>query len=84
MRSKKEILELLEIKKARYKSYLKAEHNILNHSQAYTTGSTQLTRAGLDRIQKEINKLENEIAELENELCNGGKRVSFRVLPRDL
>lgn len=84
MRSREDILELLEIKKARYRAYLEAEHDILNHSQAYTTGSTQLTRAALDRIQKEIEKLEDEISELENELCGGGKRKSFRVLPRDL
>lgn len=84
MRSREDILELLEIKKARYRAYLEAEHKILNHSQAHTTGSTQLSRANLKDVQNELSKLEDEISELENELCNGGKRKSFRVLPRDL
>lgn len=84
MRSKEDILEQIKIKKARYELYLKAECDILAHSQSYTTGSSQMARASLNEVREEIKNIENEIIELENELASGGKRKSFRVIPRDL
>lgn len=69
---------------ARYKrqreKYLKAEEAVLN-AQSYSIGSREVTRANLPEITRMIEYLDDKIDTLE---CRGGKRQTYRVIPRDL
>ncbi len=69
---------------ARYKRqrerYLRAEEAVLN-AQSYSLGSRAVTRADLSEITKMIDYLDSRIESLE---CAGGKRHTFRVIPRDI
>lgn len=71
--------ERLQKLKERLNLYYEAEIAVLS-GQEYTIDSCTLKRADLGQIRKAINDLEKTIEELES----GGKRKTFRVVPRDL
>lgn len=77
-RTKKERLERY---KRQREAYIKAEEKILSGAQSYTIGSRTVTRANLSEITKMITHLDNQIDRLES---TGGKRASYRIIPRDI
>ncbi|CCJ32880.1 MULTISPECIES: DUF6148 family protein [Caloramator] len=71
--------ERLQKLKERLNMYYEAETAVLS-GQEYSMGPYTLKRADLGQIRKAINELEKTIAEIES----GGKRKTFRIIPRDL
>jgi len=71
--------ERLEKLKERLNAYYEAEMAVLS-GQEYNMGSITLKRADLGQIRRTIDELERKIDELQM----GGKRKTFRVIPRDL
>ena len=86
-RTKTEIKEELEQTKARLKSYLEREQEMLSKDgvQAYGIGSRNLQRyqTNLPDIQKAIEDLRKRIRELEAELDGRTPRRAFSAVPRD-
>lgn len=72
--------EILSRYKRQREQYLKAEEAVLN-AQSYSIGSRTLTRADLGDIASRIEYLDHRIDTLER---TGGKRKTFRVIPRDI
>lgn len=73
----------LEKVETRLNAYYDAEIAILS-GQEYKIGSKSLKRADLGQIRAAISELEkakDELTALEN---NGGRRKSYRIVPRDL
>ena len=86
-RTKTEINEELEQTKARLKSYLEREQEMLSKDgvKAYGIGSRNLQRydTSLADVQKAIDSLRKRIRELEAELAGGKPRRALSVTPRD-
>lgn len=76
--------EELEIVENMLKIYREAEVAILVHSQAYTIGSTQLTRANLSQVIAERKRLEQKRDEILAKITGRGTRQSLRFIPQDL
>ena len=86
-RTKTEITEELEQTKARLKSYLDREQEMLSKDgvKAYGIGSRNLQRydTSLADVQKAIESLRKRIRELEAELNGRTPRRAMAVIPRD-
>lgn len=72
--------ERLAVLEKRLETYYEAEEKILR-SQSYSTGSNQLTRANLAKVQAGIKELESEVVALKGR--GTSKRRSVRVVPLD-
>lgn len=86
-RTKTEIKEELEQTKARLKSYLEREQEMLSKDgvKAYGIGSRNLQRydTSLADVQKAIDSLRKRIRELEAELAGGRPRRAISAVPHD-
>jgi len=86
-RTKTEINEELEQTKARLKSYLEREQEMLSKDgvKAYGIGSRNLQRydTSLAEVQAAIENLRKRIRELEAEKAGGKPRRAISAVPRD-
>lgn len=69
-----------EFVQERINMWLDAEAAIAT-GQSYKIGSRELRRADLAEIRRQLEYWEGKLAECDN---RGGKRRTFRVVPRDL
>ena len=64
-----------EVLQARLRSYLKAEHDVLEHGQTVEIEGMRITRASLEDLRKEIANLKSELAELDRLAKKKGRRI---------
>lgn len=72
--------DAIAIKQQQLTNFLQAQQALRSGTQSYRIGNRQLTYVDLDKIQEIINQLMLEITMFQN----GGRRRSFRAVPRDM
>ncbi len=77
------VSDRLQRTKERLNAYYEAELKVLR-GQEYRIGSKTMTRADLGEIRKTIYELENRVEQLEAQAAGKGRRMAFRITPRDL